>query len=163
MRTKFLTWVIIVVAPLVFLACSQATGPTVYEKIVVHAYEPLEVMGDPTIDVKLMYDETNEVPGDEDPDPRRVEMSDLPSGAYYIQVTSGAVGDQAYALRALSPAGADPSPNFPEVINNSDSPYETDDSDINRNAISLGNNNYVNRYLDVDDSDTVDWLKLVLP
>ena len=164
MRKGLILWFIIILSPLLFLACpSDPAGPTVYAKIVLDAYAPLSVMGDPTMDVKLMSDGSNEVPGDEDIDPLRVEMSDLPSGTYYIRVTSIAPGDQAYALRALSPVGADPSPIFPETINSSDTPFETDDGDINRNSISLGNSNYVNRYLDLDDTDTVDWLKLVLP
>lgn len=163
MRKGLILWFIIILSPLLFLACpSDPAGPTVYEKIVIDAYPP-SGFGAPTIDVKLMYDASNEVPDDTDLSPRRVVMNDLSSGMYYIQVTSTALTDQNYVLRALAPVGAEPSPIVPLTNNPSDSPYETDDGDLNKNEILLGNDNYVNRYLDVDPAGDVDWLKLVLP
>ena len=138
-------------------------GGDTYERIVIDAYSSIGG-GEPSIEVKLFNkvdDQLQEVPGDEDLKTTRVVMSKLPSGTYYIQVTSPAAGDQAYALRVLAPVGAEPLPIVPG-LNESDAPYEPDDDDPDKNTILLGNDNYVNRYFANETGDTVDWLKLVL-
>lgn len=168
MRMRLLPWVTILAVILAFLACSSnptgPDGPTSYEKIVIEAYKPMTSLGDPSIDVDLMYDDTNQVPGDTDFSDLRVVMDNLPSGTYYIRVTSSTGADQNYALRLLALAASDSEPTRidPNTTNATDTPYETDDSNIGKNLIDFGNDNYVVRFLDDNPGDT-DWLYFVVP
>ena len=169
MRRNLLLWLVVAAIAFLFPACHNSTGPDDCTKLLVEAYSSIGA-GEPSIVVKLMYDDTNEVPGDEEPsEPLRVVMTDLPSGTYYIKVTSVATTDQPYAVRVLYPACSEPSPTVSGVVNSTDFDFEPDEGDINRNTISLGTSNYVDRYWDVaghltdDNVDTVDWLKFVLP
>ncbi|MBN2553500.1 MAG: hypothetical protein JXB06_12060, partial [Spirochaetales bacterium] len=128
----------------------------------------------PTIVVDLMYDDTNQVPDDKDASDLRVVMENLPGGTYYIRVTSVAVSDQPYVIRLLAMSLSDTEPPVSTPLPTYD-PYDTgrepDDSDIDRNSISFGNDNYVNRYFDIALSNTdhavdtlgLDWLKFVFP
>jgi len=120
-----------------------------------------------------MSDVNTEVQGEEDPSAIRIVMNNLPSGTYYIRITSTALTDQPYALRVVTPDEEDLDPIIPgfSAINYPDDPYEPDDNNPDRiqNQIDIGNNNYVNRYFDIAGDktdynvDTVDWLKLELP
>jgi len=135
-----------------------------YDSIVVEAYPPIAGMGQPTIEVALMADPAGEPLEDTNLSATRVEISELLADAYYyIRVTSGALGDQPYALRVLAPSGVEPAAIQPGTINASDAPYETDDGVPDKNPMQLGNDNYVNRYFGVQGGDTVDWLKVYLP
>ena len=165
---RLLLCVLTLLSPLVFFACSSGPtgpdGPVSYEKIVIEAYKPASYLGDPTLTVSLMSDESTEVAGDTDSSDLRVVMDNLPSGTYYIRVTSSEIIDQNYALRllALAASEAEPTRIDPNTTNTTDTPYEPDDSDIDRNSISFGNDEYVVRYLNADSGDE-DWLKFVVP
>jgi len=163
------------------ISCSQdATGPTVYERIVIDSYPPPGA-GDPETDLVLY---------NKDGDPLATAVHSLTEGAridthaevvslssgtsYYIKVhNTDRDWFGYYAVRVLSLAVGE-TPPVVDVATNLEHPDPAEDDD---NApgniptdpvdISLGNSNWVSRYLGEYDPapDYIDddWLKLVLP
>jgi len=176
MHKTLLYLFIFVLASFLVLSCSpEATGPVVYDRIVIDSYKT-DISGDPETDL-ILFDETGtELGKDESPGPGRIDTEalglSLSSGTYYIKVYNvNQNKTDAYVVRALSLSnGASlPPPELPLAMNEPD-PYEDDDSapgniPTNPADISLGNSNWINRYLGYipPDPNDVDWLKLVLP
>ena len=163
------------------ISCSQdATGPTVYERIVIDTYGPFGT-GDPKTDLVLYDDIGTPQVTDDDAGPGQIDTyasgKSLSPGTYYIKVYNkdrDETSISGYVVRVLSLdiniAIPDPELPLPDLV--TPDPYEDDDNapgNIPTNPVDifLGNSNWVNRYLGstnpvVDPVDD-DWLKLVLP
>lgn len=173
MRKTLLYLFILLLVSFLVLSCSpEATGPVVYDRIVIDSYRT-NISGDPETDLALYDEWGTELARDETAGPGRIDLVlTLSSGTYYVKVydkNNTAIAPYVVRALSLSIVASLPAPELPLVINEPD-PYEPDDSapgniPTNPADISLGNSNWINRYLGYipPDPNDVDWLKLVLP
>ncbi len=179
-RMSLYLFIFVLVSFLVLSCSPEVTGPVIYERIVIDSYPPSGA-GDPETDL-ILYDETGTELGSGDHTTvggridTYAEGLSLSSGTYYIKVynkntTLTSIGY--YAVRVLSLTVVDSVPD-PDIATDLVHPdlYEDDDNapgniPTDPVDISLGNSNWVSRYLgeyDPDnDPDDDDWLRLVLP
>ena len=174
MRKTLLYLFIFVLASFLVLSCSpEATGPVVYDRIVIDSYKSASYVGDPANDL-FLYDETGlELARDDDNGAGSIDTYalglSLSPGTYYIKVDdtfSSYTGPYAIRVLPLAIGESLPTAEDPDAI--VADAYEPDDTapgnvPTNPADISLGNSNWLNRYLDSASGDVSDWLKLVLP
>ena len=172
---------VLLVALAFISSCPQPadSGPTTYQRIVIETY-PWKNGVSPTDTTLSLFDSTGtELGFNEDIGAgnvaSRIDVANLNSGVYYIEIYSYSGNHGPYVIRALSLKTGDALPAYEYPGAFAAEPWP-DGDDISTNnipgtpkPISLGRLNYLNRNLNKNDTyppslaGDIDWCELVLP